>query len=117
MMYSEFIKMTEFGESYITYDMYNEYIEPVYMMSSLNKQAFCKRFYKLHTDIITPLIEAKISSLGHKKLEEFVFGGEKEIIAGVDQLNKELIELFCIAVWKGKYNNTLKSVFNYKRDS
>lgn len=109
MMYEEFIKMTGFCESYITYYMYTEYIKPVYMMSALNKQAFCKRFYRLYTNIITPIIEAKISSLRHKKLEEFVFYSNKEI--------KELVELFCIAVWRGKYNNTFKSIFNFRRNT
>lgn len=67
MMYCEFIERTGWNESYMTPSDYDDKIEPVYMESTLDKNAFCEKFYKLHNSIVVSAIECLIAS---KSLEE-----------------------------------------------
>lgn len=39
MMYCEFIEISEYGENYITFTEYHDYIEPIYMDADLSKLA------------------------------------------------------------------------------
>ena len=38
MMYCEFIDISEYGENYITFTEYHDYIEPIYMDADMSKQ-------------------------------------------------------------------------------
>ena len=38
MMYCEFIDISEYGENYITFTEYHDYIEPIYMECDMSKQ-------------------------------------------------------------------------------
>lgn len=40
MMYCEFIDISEYGENYITFTEYHDYIEPIYMECDMSKQDF-----------------------------------------------------------------------------
>lgn len=115
MMYREFINLTSFGESYITYEMYKEYIEPVYSESSLDKKAFCKRFYNLHNDCVSSMVNTAMISLPQEILEDYIFSGEapKEVHI-IEEIHKHLLSLFLGAVWSGQYNSKLKSTFHYR---
>lgn len=77
MMYSEFIERTKYGEKYITESMYHDYIEPAYMNApdSVNKDSFCKFFYKMHAECVSRVVEGLIITLSLEKKENFVFGG------------------------------------------
>lgn len=77
MMYSEFIDRTKYGEKYITESMYHDYIEPAYMAApdNINKDQFCKDFYKLHHNAVNTVVEGLIRTLSIEEKENFVFGG------------------------------------------
>lgn len=74
MMYSEFIKNTEYGETFITEAMYHEFIEPVYMNCDLDKTTFCKKFYKLENSVICPAVECLISANDIETLINYING-------------------------------------------
>ena len=74
MMYSEFIKNIEYGETFITETMYHEFIEPVYMNCDLDKTTFCKKFYKLENSVICPAVECLISANDTKTLINYING-------------------------------------------
>ena len=38
MMYCEFINISEYGENYITFTEYHDYVEPIYMECDMSKQ-------------------------------------------------------------------------------
>ena len=46
MMYCEFIEISEYGENYITFTEYHDYIEPIYMDADLSKQDFVRSFQR-----------------------------------------------------------------------
>lgn len=116
MMYREFIDLTSFGESYITYKMYTQFIEPVYNESSLDKRAFCKRFYNLHNDCVNSLVEASILSLSLETLEEYITTDSIPAdLNTVKEFHNKLLVLFLKAVWIGKFNSRLSSKFNYRK--
>lgn len=77
MMYSEFIERTQYGERYITESMYHDYIEPAYMAApeQINKDQFCKDFYKLESQAVTTVVNGLIITLSTEEKENFVFGG------------------------------------------
>lgn len=41
MMYCEFINISEYGENYITFTEYHDYIEPIYMDADMIQTGLC----------------------------------------------------------------------------
>lgn len=74
MMYSEFITLTGYGESYITEKFYHDFIEPVYMNGDDDKKEFCEKFHALENQTICPAIECLISSNDTETLVDYING-------------------------------------------
>lgn len=74
MMYCEFIERTGWEESYMTPSDYDNKIEPVYMESTLDKNAFCEKFYKLHNSIVISAIECLVAAKSLEEKEAFING-------------------------------------------
>lgn len=74
MMYCEFIERTGWEESYMTPSDYDEKIEPVYMESTLDKNAFCEKFYKLHNSIVISAVECLVAAKSLEEKEAFIAG-------------------------------------------
>lgn len=75
MMYSEFIERTGFNESYVTFEDYTKYIEPVYMdYTQDNKDKFCKKYYKLHTAYVYNGVDMLIAAKSIEEKENYING-------------------------------------------
>lgn len=77
MMYCEFIERTHFGEKYITETMYHKYIEPAYMAApdDINKNQFCKDFYKLHKQAVSNIVSGLIRAKSTADKERYINSG------------------------------------------
>ncbi len=89
MMYSEFIEKTRYAESYMTYDDYTNYIEPVYMANSDDKEKFCKKFRKLFYNRVQAAEELMLRAKTLEEKEEYICGNN-DIMADVDHAGKLL---------------------------
>lgn len=109
MMYSEFLEKTGFTERYIPYKMYKDFIEPCYMESTLNQKIFCKRFYKLHTSLVSSSVDLLFKTVDSNVLEEYVFGEKKvpEQILDIQKIQDRLLVGFLIGVKKLEYKELL----------
>lgn len=110
MMYSEFLDKTGFTEKYISYTMYTDFIEPCYMESSLAKEIFCKRFYKLHKKLVVPAVEFLFNTVDTSILENYVFGDKTDTpkqIFDIEAINNKLLCGFLINVKRRKYKELL----------
>lgn len=110
MMYSEFIKRTGFGENYMSYRLYTDFIEPCYMESSLDQKMFCRRFYKLHTKLVNSAVELLFKTVTPDVLEDYVFGsneGEPGQISEIRNIHDRLLLGFLINVKRRKYKELL----------
>lgn len=76
MMYSEFIERTGFNESYMTYNDYTDFVEPVYNDSTDDKDKFCKKFYKLHRERVSNAVELMISGKALAEKEAYICGDQ-----------------------------------------
>lgn len=74
MMYAEFIEKTGFDESYMTYDDYTDFIEPVYMSNADDKGTFCKKFYLLHRNNVSAAVELMIKGKSLEEKEAYICG-------------------------------------------
>lgn len=63
MMYSEFINISEYGENYITFTEYHDYIEPIYVDADLSKQDFVALLKETMHQMVEPVVERVIKSL------------------------------------------------------
>ena len=108
MMYSEFLDKTGFTETYISYAMYTDFIEPCYMTSSLDQKQFCKSFYKLHKDLVVSAVELLMRTVKIDVLEEYVFNGEEPAqIIEIRDIQNRLLQGFLINVKNLKYQKLL----------
>lgn len=90
MMYSEFLERTGYSETYMTYDDYSTYIEPVYMDSVKHKDAFCKDFYRDYAKAVYKPVEMLISAKSGEALESFVFDGNVGVMDDVRSIERTL---------------------------
>lgn len=63
MMYCEFIEISEYGESYITFTEYHDYVEPIYMDSDMFKQDFVALLKETIRQMIEPVVQRAIQSI------------------------------------------------------
>ena len=63
MMYSEFIEISEYGENYITFTEYHDYVEPIYMECDLSKQDFVALLKETIRQMIEPVVQRAIQSI------------------------------------------------------
>ena len=63
MMYCEFIDISEYGENYITFTEYHDYIEPIYMDCDMSKQDFVALLKDTIYQFVKPVVERAIHSL------------------------------------------------------
>lgn len=105
MMYCEFIERTKYGESYITESMYHEYIEPAYMAApeTVNKDIFCKDFYKLESQAVTTVITGLIAA---KPLDDKCgyIAGLNEKFEDIEKKHTLLKQIF-LEAFSGIYKN------------
>ena len=57
MMYCEFIDISEYGENYITFTEYHDYIEPIYMDADLSKQDFVALLKETIHQMVEPVVQ------------------------------------------------------------
>ena len=74
MMYSEFIERTGFGETYVTFADYSDFIEPAYMRLDVDKDKFCKKFVKLYREKVFSAVELMIIGHTSTELENYICG-------------------------------------------
>lgn len=105
MMYCEFIERTQYGESYITKPMYHKYIEPAYMEApeQINKDIFCKDFYKLHAAAISDVISGLITAKPTAEKEQYI-SGENTLFTDIGQKHILLLNIF-LEAFTGIYKN------------
>ena len=63
MMYCEFIDISEYGENYITFTEYQDYVEPIYMEWAMSKQDFVALLKETMHQMVSPVLERAIHSL------------------------------------------------------
>lgn len=94
MMYSEFIEKTGYSETYMTYNDYTTYIEPVYMESNKDKDNFCKDFYKSYRNNVQKIVEMLISAKTVKECEDYIFNGNNDVMNDVRTIENTLKQAF-----------------------
>lgn len=105
MMYCEFIERTKYGERYIDETMYHQYIEPAYMEApdEINKDQFCKDFYKLETAAVSTVISGLITATPTETKERFI-NGENSAFTDIHQKHTVLLNIF-LEAFQGIYKN------------
>ena len=74
MIYSEFIERTGYGETYVTFADYSDFIEPAYMRLDIDKDKFCKKFVKLYREKVSAAVELMIIGHTTAELENYICG-------------------------------------------
>lgn len=105
MMYCEFIERTKYGASYITEEMYHSYIEPAYMEApdEINKDQFCKDFYKLESQAVTTVVTGLIIAKPAEDKAEYI-NGLNQKFNDIEQKHTILLNIF-LEAFKGIYKN------------
>lgn len=113
MMYSEFLERTQYGENYITEPMYHKYIEPAYMDApeQINKDIFCKDFYKLESQAVTTVVSGLIASKTTAEKEQYI-DGNTALFTDIGQKNILLLSIF-LEAFTGIYKNYCRE--HYKK--
>ena len=55
-MYCEFIDISEYGENYITFTEYQDYVEPIYMECDMSKQDFVALLKETMHQMVSPVV-------------------------------------------------------------
>lgn len=63
MMYCEFIEISEYGENYITFTEYHDYIEPIYMDADMSKQDFVALLKETIHQMVEPVVQRAIHNI------------------------------------------------------
>lgn len=94
MMYCEFIERTRYGEKYIDETMYHDYIEPAYMEApdNVNKDQFCKDFYKLHAEAVTNVVSGLIIAESLEAKENYICTGKG--FEAIDEIHNAIHMIF-----------------------
>mgnify|MGYP004490475409 CR=1 FL=1 len=87
MMYSEFINISEYGENYITFTEYHDYVEPIYMDCDLSKQDFIGLLKNTIHQFVEPVVKRAINNLPLPDKLVLAFSDE-EPVEFVDRIAK-----------------------------
>ena len=96
MMYCEFIDISEYGENYITFTEYHDYIEPIYMDADMSKQDFVALLKETIHQRVSPVVERAIHSLPLPDKLAIAFSDEEPVelldhIAKIDFEARKLV--------------------------
>ena len=96
MMYCEFIEISEYGESYITFTEYHDYVEPIYMDSDMSKQDFVALLKETIHKMVEPVVQRAIHSLPLPDKLAIAFSDEEPVelldrIAKIDFEARKLV--------------------------
>lgn len=91
MMYKEFIELTGFTEECITSDMYDEYIEPIYMASSDYKSEWCDHFCSLYHKYVGIVIEELLCNISTGNKLSYIDGENPKLAAALDATGNALV--------------------------
>lgn len=106
MMYCEFIERTNYGESYMTCEMYHKHIEPIYNDSELSKNEFCKRFRALHDTLVNKHIEFALSY--KSTIEKIAYLNGEIDFNDIESYHNKLLNEFMQLLQYEAINYTLK---------
>ena len=95
MMYCEFIDLSEYGENYITFTEYHDYIEPIYMECDMSKQDFVALLKDMIHQFVKPVVERAIHSLPLPDKLAIAFSDEEpvELLDHITQVDFEARKL------------------------
>ena len=95
MMYCEFIDLSEYGENYITFTEYHNYIEPIYMECDMSKQDFVALLKDTIHQFVKPVVERAIHSLPLPDKLTIAFSDEEpvELLDHITQVDFEARKL------------------------
>lgn len=112
-MYCEFIERTRYSESYITNEMYSAYIEPAYMEApdKINKDQFCKDFYKLESQAVTSVVSGLIIAKPTEDKKGYI-NGLNQKFDDIEQKHTVLLNIF-LEAFTGIYKNYCRE--HYKK--
>ena len=85
MMYCEFIDISEYGENYITFTEYHDYIEPIYMDADLSKQDFVALLKETIHQMVEPVVQRAIHNIPDKLAIAF---SDEEPVELLDRIAK-----------------------------
>ena len=96
MMYSEFINISKYGENYITFTEYHDYVEPIYMDCDLSKKDFVKLLKNTIHQMVEPVVERAIQSVPLPDKLAIAFSDEEPVdllerIAKIDFEARKLV--------------------------
>lgn len=96
MMYSEFINISEYGENYITFTEYHDYVEPIYMDADLSKQDFVALLKETIHQMVEPVVQRAIHNVPLPDKLAIVFSDEEPVelldrIAKIDFEARKLV--------------------------
>lgn len=96
MMYCEFIDISEYGENYITFTEYQDYVEPIYMECDMSKQDFVVLLKETMHQMVSPVVERAIHSLPLPDKLAIAFSDEEPVelldrIAKIDFEARKLV--------------------------
>ena len=96
MMYCEFIDLSNYGENYITFTEYHDYVEPIYMECDLPKQDFVKLLKETIRQMVEPVVQRAIQSVPLPDKLAIAFSEEKPVellerIAKIDFEARKLV--------------------------
>lgn len=96
MMYCEFIDISEYGENYITFTEYHDYIEPIYMDADLYKQDFVALLKETIHQMVEPVVQRAIHNIPLPDKLAIAFSDEEPVelldrIAKIDFEARKLV--------------------------
>lgn len=95
MMYSEFIKISNFTEHYISFTEYTTYIEPIYMAADQipTKQEFIAMLRDAFKSLVNPVIEKAMHSLSLEDKLMYLECGSQQIQEYLERIDFEARKL------------------------
>lgn len=95
MMYSEFIKISNFTEQYISFTEYTTYIEPIYMVADQipTKQEFIILLEDTFKSLVNPVIEKAMHSLSLEDKLMYLECGSQQIQEYLERIDFEARKL------------------------
>ena len=106
MMYSEFIERTGYGETYVTFADYSDFIEPAYMRLDVDKDKFCKKLYKLHAEKVYSAVNLVITGKSLSEKEDYICG-DNSAFADVEKFHDLVKRGFLKELKRGNYDKKL----------
>lgn len=96
MMYCEFIEISEYGENYITFTEYHDYIEPIYMDADMSKQDFVALLKETIHKMVEPVVQRAIHNIPLPDKLAIAFSDEEPVelldhIAKIDFEARKLV--------------------------